>query len=438
MRHTLATAASLALVTCTTVAACDSAELGACGVGTQLEVDGQRFCVYGPDRGDPSRYDCPGSLPFRIVVIGGGIVCSSRALEPEELPPAICAGAGADECLGPDAGSELDAGPEADADLHDGAVEAGDSGTIPVELDVRWVAVTVLDESAQGRVFLVDPAGEREPIYVTDLLDDLMSTPSLTDFDASLSPGAEHLAWVTDRWERGHEIAVAEVDDLATLAPAGVDGGALRGLDPALSGAADVLVYSTVGPTRHVWATRRVGGMWQPPFPVTQDPPMGPSRTGFSQNVRPSLNAAGDRIVFACGDDEMTMNVCEMALDGTDLHVVAYADRAPGATGDGLDHPRYSAVADEGIVFRARWIGREHIYAVSSWPDGAPRESFRLRSGLEARYPCSLADGSLVSIVSDADIHYLGVAREGVLVGMLPLEPVIESGVPYTQGCGGR
>ncbi|MCC7538109.1 MAG: hypothetical protein IT379_17920, partial [Deltaproteobacteria bacterium] len=179
MRHTLATAASLALVTCTTVAACDSAELGACGVGTQLEVDGQRFCVYAPDRGDPNRYDCPGSLPFRIVVVGGGVVCSSRALEPEELPPAICAGAGADACDGPDAGSELDAGPEADADLHDGAVEAGDSGTIPVELDVRWVAVTVLDESAQGRVFLVDPAGEREPIYVTDLLDDLMSTPSL-------------------------------------------------------------------------------------------------------------------------------------------------------------------------------------------------------------------------------------------------------------------
>lgn len=87
---------------------CDSAALGICGTGAQLDVNGEKFCVFAPSEGDPRQYDCPSALPHRVSVSGGGVVCTAGDYEPSELPPAVCAGAGAPVCDGVD----MDAGPD--------------------------------------------------------------------------------------------------------------------------------------------------------------------------------------------------------------------------------------------------------------------------------------------------------------------------------------
>ncbi|MCC7538874.1 MAG: hypothetical protein IT379_21795 [Deltaproteobacteria bacterium] len=134
-------------------AGCDDARTATCGTGEVVSADGHRYCAFGPDLVASGRADCPDAIPVRIAV-GASVVCADRALDPEDVPSAVCDAIGgcgepADAGAGPDGGEGGDGGSSpvdasSDEDAGDAAAPPS-SGFVQIEAGTRFTCARTSD-----------------------------------------------------------------------------------------------------------------------------------------------------------------------------------------------------------------------------------------------------------------------------------------------------
>lgn len=136
------------LVVAAAMASCDEAEVGECTGGGQLVQSGSdRYCVFTPESvvAAGPRFRCPAAFPM-LTEVAGAAVCTSREVDPGDLPARVCAAAQV-SCAAQDAGATLidssvvgDGGlPISDAGLHP---DEGVADATPLAgVDCRFVAV---------------------------------------------------------------------------------------------------------------------------------------------------------------------------------------------------------------------------------------------------------------------------------------------------------
>lgn len=205
------------------------------------------------------------------------------------------------------------------------------------------------------------------------------------------------------------------------------------GFGAVASGGMLIVYPDSGGPHRQdLWAITRVEEGWESPRLLTDGSP-------YQFHSMPALSAAGDEVLFDCGDvpyGQEGTAICRANTGGSDLAVLWRPDDVPPGVEPGTALHHADWLPDDGIVFEADWGGSERLWRLG--PPGPPAlitDAFGNDNS-----PCALSDGRIVSL-------WLG--REANQPGYHEIKLMAAGGDPYWMlvtgvdvldggtGCGG-
>ena len=205
----------------------------------------------------------------------------------------------------------------------------------------------------------------------------------------------------TTRFGCGQDMCTAMVDRTACTAQVMVT--STDAVHPeatsAIGARGEVVVFPAQGthPT-DLFAVTRTGSAWSAPVNLT-------AASHSPYNKQPTLSADGKHVLFDCGADPgagLGTAICEVGVDGKDLHVAI----APDATGGHRGANHHAGYAPDGaIIFEGTWNGgAEQIWRAAPGKvptlmnvDVDPEDESRPRFS-DDNSPCVLPDGRIVSL----------------------------------------
>jgi hypothetical protein len=221
----------------------------------------------------------------------------------------------------------------------------------------------------------------------------------------SISPGDDEFvnissdgAWyllVTSRFncESGECLAVVSKDMTMSQLVGGAANPISASGRPSIGSGGTLVVYPGPGGphSMDLYATSLANGVWSAPLLLTMSAPQDFSHDPF---IHPDLKT----VVFECGPSQYQSpgaQICEVNLDGSNLHVVVSPTDGPSGTDDNETHTPSYAV-DRSYVFEADWHTNETVWHrqdtttapnIISGPDYSDDNS-----------PCVLPDGRILSL----------------------------------------
>lgn len=301
-----------------------------------------------------------------------------------------------------------DSGGNDDDDDDDGPLPGGDPGELPA--DAGRIAF-YMDEA----LYLIEIDIVPTLRNISQELSDMGWAPGEDTF-INISPDGAFLVIETDRGHPACEgwpcltVVRRDLFEPSTLI-AGPD--AMHSeFGAAVAPGGDTVVFS--GPDgphdSDLWVTHRQGDAWTAPELLTPD-------SNHADHQQPSISADGTRVLFDCVELD-THDICEVGIDGSDMHVVVSHLDDPSGTFGRTHHAVY---ADDGsIVFEAAWPG-EAIWRVR--PGEPP--SLVGPGYADDHSPCILPGGAIASIWYGREANQGGTAElkimteDGLDYGML-------------------